>query len=102
MRTVMNTENSQNQQSIMKSMRPFLIATVLILLVPAVSMQYSDEMNWGPGDFIVACGLLLLSSFAYVMASRVVKTPRQRIVAGLAVGLVMLTVWAELAVGIFH
>lgn len=102
MRTIMNKDQSPAQHSILKSMTPFLIATVLILLVPAVSMQFSSEMNWGPGDFVVAGGLLLLASFAYVMAARVLNTMQQRIIAAVGVGLVMLAIWVELAVGIFH
>lgn len=90
------------EKSLMESMLPFGIGTALILLVPAVSMQFTDEMNWGPGDFIVAAGLLLLSSFAYVMAARTLTSRRQRVLAGAGVGVVLLMIWAELAVGIFH
>ena len=33
----------------------------LILLVPFIAMQFTDEINWKPFDFVVA-GLLLLGA----------------------------------------
>jgi hypothetical protein len=37
------------------------LITVGLLMIPAIAMQFSDEMNWGPGDFLVAGALLFAS-----------------------------------------
>jgi hypothetical protein len=99
---MMSQQPTSDHPSIARSMLPFAGATALLLLVPAVSMQFTSEVNWGPEDFIAAAVMLLGASFVYVMAARKVKTARRRMLAGAGVLLVLLTVWAELAVGIFH
>lgn len=73
----------------------------LVLLLPAVAMQLTSEVNWGPGDFVVAAGLLGLTGLAIEGAVRLTASPLRRaaLVAG-ALALLLL-IWAELAVGIF-
>ena len=75
---------------------------VALLLVPAIAMLLTGEVNWGPGDFIVMGGLLLLLGlaveFAFVKARGVIG---RATLAGIALAAFLL-VWAELAVGIFH
>ena len=75
-------------------------ATVVLLSIPLIAMQFTEQANWGSEDF-VAMGLLLLGTGClFVLVSR--KTPRKY---WLAIGLVSATLflyaWAELAVGIF-
>ena len=75
-------------------------ATVVLLSIPLIAMQFTEQVNWGSEDF-VAMGLLLLGTGClFVLVSR--KTPRKY---WLAIGLVSATLflyaWAELAVGIF-
>src|SRR5687768_4188487 len=45
-------------------------ATGLILLVPLVAMQFSDEMAWTPADFVVAGVLLFSAGRAYQLVAR--------------------------------
>ena len=72
-----------------------------LLLVPAIAMHFSAEVRWGPGDF-AAAGLLLFITAMAVMAALRLRRRRDRVlVAGLVV-LAAATVWAELAVGLFH
>lgn len=75
--------------------------TGLLLLVPLVAMQFTREVAWGPGDFVVAALLLFGAGMAMVGGVRRVRTTGARIavVAVVAAGLAL--VWAELAVGLF-
>jgi len=88
-------------QSMQKPLLFVALTTVLLLLVPAVAMQFTNEVAWGPGDFLVG-GILLFGAGAIAtLGIRQVRTPGQRfaVVAVVALGLAL--VWAELAVGIF-
>jgi peptidoglycan/LPS O-acetylase OafA/YrhL len=85
-----------------RDVRRVLLATLVILLVPAVAMRFTDEVDWGPGDFLVGGALLAGSGLAYVFAARRVGRPPRRLLLGGSLGLALLLVWAELAVGIFH
>jgi hypothetical protein len=71
-----------------------------ILLVPALAMMVTAEMNWGPGDFLAAAVLLGVTGLAIEGLVRMVRPGMARVaaVAGVVVGLLL--VWAELAVGI--
>ena len=73
----------------------------LILLLPAAAMQFTAEVNWGPGDFVAAAALLGLTGLAIEGAVRIVRTPLRRAVLVAGVLALLLVVWAELAVGMF-
>ena len=86
------------------SLKPFLIVatiTALVLLVPLTAMQFTTEVLWGPGDFLVAGCLLLITGIGIVLVARHVTRPAHRaaLIGVLVVALAL--VWAELAVGIF-
>ncbi len=73
-----------------------------ILIVPAIAMQFSSEVNWGPGDFLVMGSLVLLVGGAIEGISRMAEGGRLMKYA-LAGGVLLLglAIWVELAVGIF-
>lgn len=76
------------------------VGTGLLLLVPYVAMQFTDEVNWAIGDFLVMG--LLLYSFGCLSAYTVQRTPRKyRISMAMLLAFAFLYVWAELAVGLF-
>ncbi len=75
--------------------------TAALLLIPTIAMLFTGEVNWGPGDFIAAAALLFTAGMAYTVGSRKVANTKQRVLVALAVLLVLATVWAELAVGLF-
>jgi hypothetical protein len=86
------------------SLKPFLTVaavTALLLLIPLTAMQFTTEVRWGPGDFLVAACLLLITGIGIVLAARYVKRPAYRIVLTGTLVVALLLVWAELAVGIF-
>ncbi|WP_426190128.1 hypothetical protein [Massilia sp. DWR3-1-1] len=76
--------------------------TALLLLIPMAAMQLSEEVRWGIGDFAAAAALLAATGSAYVIAARYLASARARMLAGGALAVVMLVVWAELAVGLLR
>lgn len=73
----------------------------ILLLIPLIAMQFTDEVNWDGFDFLVAGVLLLSTGLLCELVIRKVKSLKQRVIICLVIlaGLVLL--WAELAVGIF-
>ncbi|WP_210527010.1 hypothetical protein [Rubellimicrobium arenae] len=69
----------------------------LLLLVPALAMRVTDEVAWGPEDFLALGLLLALGCGAWEIATR---RPSRRAVAALVILGAVLYVWAELAVGV--
>jgi uncharacterized protein YybS (DUF2232 family) len=87
----------------MKNKRLLLILAivVLLLLVPLVAMQFTDEVNWNLFDFLVMGVLLLATGLACELIFRRFKTFKSRVLICGTVLLVFFLLWAELAVGIF-
>jgi succinate-acetate transporter protein len=73
----------------------------VLLLIPLIAMQFTDEVNWSMSDFIVAAVLLLVAVFTYELISRKVKAPTNRTILSVTLLIIFLLIWAELAVGIF-
>ncbi|MDN3588913.1 hypothetical protein QWY86_19705 [Pedobacter aquatilis] len=78
-----------------------LFGTAIILSIPLIAMQFTNEVNWSLFDFVVAAVLLLCTGFAIELVIRKVKTTTTRAVLFFIILLVLFLVWAELAVGIF-
>lgn len=76
------------------------LATCALLSLPAVAMFFTDEVKWGPGDFLVAAVLLGGTGLLLEFAVMRLPTLKRRVLAGGAVVLALLFVWVELAVGI--
>lgn len=72
-----------------------------LLLIPLIAMQFTEEVNWSPGDFVVMGGLLFGTGLMIDLVLRKVKGTFPRIAICGLVLFVLLLVWAELAVGIF-
>ncbi|MGN7756634.1 hypothetical protein ACTJIV_04095 [Chryseobacterium sp. 22532] len=63
--------------------------------------MFSEEFNWSPGDFVIGAVLLFGTAFIINLIQRIVKNKTYKILLGGAVLILLLLVWAELAVGIF-
>jgi hypothetical protein len=85
-----------------KRMTLILVGTVLLLLIPLVAMQFTEEVVWTLSDFGVAGALLAGTGLVYELATRSLRSPRLRMIAGAVIVGAFLVIWAELAVGIFH
>jgi Kef-type K+ transport system membrane component KefB len=88
---------------IMPNKRLIIIVTAvaLLLLIPLIAMQFTDEVKWTLFDFIVAGVLLLSTGLMCELVMRKVKKTRLRIAICVALLILLLLIWAELAVGIF-
>jgi hypothetical protein len=101
MRAMNKFDDARDKSSLAKGMGRVLLGTGAILMVPAVAMRFTREVNWGPLDFVVAGILLAGIGSLYVLLTRNLRTVQQRRAIGGGLLLTLLLVWAELAVGIF-
>lgn len=84
-----------------KRLTIILLSALSVLLVPFIAMRFTPEVNWSLFDFIVAGVLLVGTGLLAEFALRRLKTTRQRVLGLSIIGIALLIVWAELAVGIF-
>lgn len=78
----------------------FFTATIL-LLIPLIAMQFTNEVNWTLKDFIIAGILLYGTGLMCEIVMRKVIKRKFRIVICATLLAILLLIWAELAVGIF-
>ena len=77
------------------------IATGLVLLVPLIATQFSEDVVWTWFDFVAAGVLLFGTGLAFELLSRRANSTMTRILLGAGCAAVLLFVWAQLAVGVF-
>ncbi len=85
-----------NQRSILLYSLPFVI-----LSIPFIAMQFTKEVNWTLSDFVIICGMLFATVFAIDLVLKKFKTLKSRLVIVSVIVLLLMIVWAEMAVGIF-
>lgn len=94
-----NTENVSGRRG-----NPWRMAAwgtaALLLLLPLAAMQFTDEVNWGPGDFAIFGTMLLVACGAYELATRTTGNRTYRAAVAMALAAAFLLVWINLAVGI--
>jgi hypothetical protein len=73
----------------------------LLLLTPALAMQFTSEVDWSASDFIIMGVLLAVLGLGIEAVMRMLRDWPARLAASAAVVLVFLAVWVELAVGVF-
>jgi hypothetical protein len=71
-----------------------------LLLLPAIAMQFTDEVNWSVGDFVVFGAMLLGVMIPLELAVRTTRDATYRWAVGIALGAAFLLVWMSLGVGI--
>jgi len=87
----------------MKDKRLTIILTIaaILLLIPFVAMQFTDEVDWNSFDFLVMGALLFSTGIVCELIMRKVKSIKYRIIICVGVLFMCFLIWAELAVGIF-
>jgi peptidoglycan/LPS O-acetylase OafA/YrhL len=78
-----------------------VLAVVLLLLIPLIAMQFTNEVNWELSDFVVMGVLLLGTGLLCELVLRKVKKTEHRVLICGALLIALFLIWAELAVGIF-
>jgi hypothetical protein len=63
-------------------------------------MQFTQEVQWAPGDFVVAGALLFSTGAALVLLHRAVRSRNPRVALMALTVVASALVWAELAVGL--
>lgn len=75
-------------------------SAALLLLLPLVAMQFTNEANWDETDFMVFGAMLLAACGTYELAARMTGNSAYRAAVGVAVAAAFILVWMNLAVGI--
>ena len=84
-----------------KRLTTIVLSVLVLLLIPFVAMQFTNEVNWNIYDFLIMGILLLITGLLSELVFRRVKSLTNRIII---YGILLLTffiIWIELAVGIF-
>ena len=76
------------------------IGAALILLLPLVAMQFTEEVNWNVADFAFAATLIIGTGLTYELAVRKRSSVVYRAGVGVALAAVFILIWANGAVGI--
>ncbi|RZK14974.1 MAG: hypothetical protein EOO86_17625 [Pedobacter sp.] len=94
----------KNQETVSPfKLRITIILTVIavILCIPLIAMQFTDEVNWTLSDFVAAGVLLLITGLGIELVIRNMKTGTSRTIALIVILIALFLIWAEMAVGIF-
>ena len=82
-----------------RSIRVFF--PLLLLLIPLIAMEFSDQVRWNRFDFLLMGSLLLLVGLGIHLILNKVKRVSYRLLYLTFITIVFLLIWVELAVGIF-
>ncbi len=77
------------------------LATVSLLLIPLIAMQFTSEVDWSISDFLIMGALLFSAGILCEFVLRKVKRTKHRLLLCAAILFALLIIWAELAVGLF-
>jgi hypothetical protein len=72
---------------------------VILLIIPAVAMRHTSEVDWGPSNFIVMGALFATIGLGIEFLMRQSSNTAYRIGAVIALITAFLTIWVNLAVG---
>jgi dipeptide/tripeptide permease len=81
-------------------LKKILISITVILTIPVLGKLYTDDFQWALPDFIIGAMLLYGTSFMIDVILRKVQKKSHRIALSGLILLVLLCIWAELAVGL--
>ena len=74
----------------------------LLLLIPMIAMQLTDEVNWSFFDFIIMGIMLSITGLALgIIILKMVKYHKYRNFLIAIIIMIFLLIWAEFGVGLF-
>ena len=82
-------------------LKGIILSVVLLLLLPLIAMQFTNEVNWKLNDFLMAGALLLGAGLFLEYVLRKVNNKQTRIVVVIVILAILILTWIELAVGVF-
>lgn len=94
-------KNQQTTSAAKQRITIILGVIAIILSIPLIAMQFTNEVKWNLTDFVAAGSLLLITGLAIEIVIRSVKTITYRNILFAIILLILFLVWAEMAVGIF-
>ena len=105
----MNLELMKRNEGMIKQMLYFLLNIMirilqivgLLLLIPMIAMQLTDEVNWSFFDFIIMGIMLSITGLALGIIIKKVKYHKYRNIFIAIIIIIFLFIWAELGVGLF-
>ena len=80
--------------------KKLLISSTVILTIPILGKLFTDDFQWALPDFIIGAMLLYETSFMIDVIMRKVQKKSHRLALSGLILLVLLCIWAELAVGL--
>ena len=84
-----------------KRLKIILLIITILLITPLIAIQFTDEVEWTLIDFIIAGTLLLSTGLILDFIIKKIKNIQYRIALSIALFIILLLIWVELAVGIF-
>ncbi|MDH3744090.1 MAG: hypothetical protein OES47_03195 [Acidobacteriota bacterium] len=72
----------------------------LVLLLPLLAMQFTEEVAWNLADFFIFGAMLAGAGGSYELASRLTRNTAYRTAVGVALAAAFILIWMNLAVGI--
>ena len=79
-----------------------LLIIVVILFIPLIAMQFTEEVNWKPFDFLIAALLLTFIGILINIAIKKISNFNYRILIILGLLIALVLIWIEIAVGVFN
>jgi hypothetical protein len=76
------------------------IITLALLMIPAVGMQFSDEVQWTAFDFVFAGILIFGTGFLFELARKKANNKAYTLASAVALAGIFLLIWVNGAVGI--
>jgi len=74
----------------------------VLLLIPLIAMQLTDEVTWSFFDFMIMGALLTITGLLIGVILKKVKYHKYREIFIVIIVMIFLLIWAELAVGLFE
>ena len=84
-----------------KRLKIILLIITILLITPLIAIQFTDEVEWTIIDFIIAGTLLLSTGLILDFIIKKIKNIQYRIALSIALFIILLLIWVELAIGIF-
>lgn len=90
----------KKDSNVYKFIAGLTLATASILLIPLIAMQYTDEVYWTLGDFIIMGTLILGTGLTFKLITRKYGNLAYRVAIALSLATGFLLIWVNGAVGI--